>query len=463
MTTMAKGMCNEAVSAKAVDMARERDDDRANERPSSAVQMDGTLTIPDLFDLACLDPEILPRATGRQIKALRGLSFSMKAALRIALNLEWGTLIVALPAGEVLRFAGTLEPGAVAAIRIHDQAMAARLLTGGNIGVADAYLDGQWDTPDLTALLDLVSRNGMHMRAFIDARPLVRLAQRAAHSLNRNTKSQSRKNIEAHYDLGNDFYETWLDRTMTYSSAVFDHPAQDLARAQETKYTALLSRLGVTADHHVLEIGCGWGGFAVHAARTTGARVTGVTISKAQHDYAQRRVFEAGLADRVTIAYRDYRDVSGQFDRIASIEMFEAVGEQYWPTFFGKIQSVLTEDGLAGLQIISIRDDLYADYRTSQDFIQKYIFPGGMLPSPTILDKQLIRAGLTCADKHLFGLDYARTLAQWRRRFLEAWPAIAAQGFDERFKRMWLYYYAYCEAGFRSTATDVGQYVLKRA
>ncbi len=417
----------------------------------------------DLFNLACIDPDILPRTTPAQLKTLRGLSFSMKAALRIALSLEWGTLIIGLPTGDVLRFSGPEQTQAVAAIRIHDQAMAGRLLTGGNIGVSDAYLDGQWDTPDLTALLDLISRNGIHMRAFIDARPLARLAQRAAHSLNRNTKRQSRKNIEAHYDLGNDFYEAWLDRTMTYSSALFDHPAQDLARAQETKYTALLTRLGVTQAHHVLEIGCGWGGFAIHAARTTGARVTGVTISKAQHDYAQARVLEAGLADRVTIAYKDYRDLTGQFDRIASIEMFEAVGERYWPTFFGRIRDLLTEEGRAGLQIISIRDDLYADYRTSQDFIQKYIFPGGMLPCPCVLDRQITRAGLACTDKNLFGADYARTLAQWRRKFLEAWPTIEAQGFDERFKRMWLYYYAYCEAGFRSGATDVGQYVLRRA
>ncbi len=416
----------------------------------------------NLFDLALADPDILPCATVQEIKSIPGLTIFMRMALRVALNLEWGTLILSLPGGDVLRFAGSHQPDAVAGIDIHDQAFARQLMTAGNIGVSDAYLDGLWDTPDLTALLDLVSRNGIHMREFIDARPIARLAQRLAHSFNRNTKSQAKKNIEAHYDLGNDFYRPWLDRTMTYSSALFDHPAQDLALAQETKYAALVDTLGIGPGHSVLEIGCGWGGFAVHCAKTTGAKVTGVTISKAQYEFACRRVAEEGLADRVDIRFQDYRDVTGTFDRIASIEMFEAVGERYWPQFFGQVAALLAPEGRAGLQIISIRDDLYQDYRTSQDFIQKHIFPGGMLPCPAVLARQVEKAGLTIRSQTLFGSDYARTLAQWRRRFLEAWPHIAAQGFDERFKRMWLYYFGYCEAGFRSGATDVGQYVLMR-
>ncbi len=428
--------------------------------PRSAPLGMDPLPTASLFDMAVLTPDLLPYADASRLENAKRIPFAMRMALRIMQRLEWGTLIVSLPTGETLRFAGRQQPDAVAGIRIHDMAMASRLMTAGNVGVAEAYLDGQWDSPDLTALLDLVSRNGIHFRTFIDARPLTRLAQRFAHSLNRNTKRQSRKNIEAHYDLGNAFYETWLDRTMTYSSARFDHPAQDLALAQETKYTRLAELLDIRSDHHLLEIGCGWGGFALHVAKTTGARVTGITLSQAQYDYARQRIFNEGLGERISIELRDYRDVDGHYDRIASIEMFEAVGERYWPYFFSKLKALLKPNGRAGLQIITIRDDLYQDYRTSQDFIQRYVFPGGMLPSPEKLRTQIALAKLMLTREHTFGADYARTLAQWRRRFLDAWPRIAAQGFDERFKRIWLYYLCYCEAGFRSGATDVGHYLM---
>ncbi len=412
--------------------------------------------------LATLQPEAVAPATKEWINRRKGLSLAMRMVLRIALRLEWGTLIVILPDGEALRFSGQEAVDRIAIIHIHDMAVAAKLIREGIVGFSAAYIDGHWDSPDLAALIELASHNGQRFQQFIEAQPFVRLAQRFAHLLNRNTRRQAKKNIEAHYDLGNAFYETWLDRTMTYSSALFDHPAQELSLAQEAKFTALLQRLDVQPGHRLLEIGCGWGGFAIHAARTTGAHVTGLTISKEQYDMARRRVAEAGLEDRVSIQYEDYRDVKGRFDRIASIEMFEAVGEKYWPVFFSQIRKLLEPQGRAGLQIITIRNDLFEHYRRNVDFIQAYIFPGGMLPSPAALSRSVRQAGLTLDDESTFGQDYARTLHQWRRRFEAQWKTIETQGFDERFKRLWTYYLSYCEGGFRAGATDVGQYILAR-
>jgi cyclopropane-fatty-acyl-phospholipid synthase len=286
---------------------------------------------------------------------------------------------------------------------------------------------------------------------------------RLRHGLRGNSRAGARRNIHAHYDLGNEFYARWLDPSMTYSSARYEAPGQPLQAAQEAKYASLARQMALAADHHVLEIGCGWGGFAEFAAREVKAKVTAITISQAQFEFARKRMHDQGLAERADIRLVDYRDVEGRFDRVASIEMFEAVGEKYWPAYFGKIREALKPGGRAGLQIITIRDDLYAGYRRRADFIQKYIFPGGMLPSEARLREVTERAGLAWEGVSRFGQHYADTLAEWAQRFEGAWGDIVGLGFDERFRRLWRFYLSYCEAGFRTGRTDVVQLSLARA
>ena len=272
-----------------------------------------------------------------------------------------------------------------------------------------------------------------------------------------NTKRQSRRNISAHYDLGNEFYGLWLDKSMTYSSAIYEDGANSLEAAQAAKYKSLVDHTGIGDGDRVLEIGCGWGGFAEYVAKNTNARVTGLTISQEQFEFASARIQKAGLGEKVELKLQDYRDETGVYDKIASIEMFEAVGEKYWPVYFGKLRDCLTQGGKAGLQIITIADRSYGIYRSRPDFIQRYVFPGGMLPSPSILSKLAADAGLTEHPPRVFPQDYARTLAEWRDNFWDAWERIARLGFDERFRRMWEFYLHYCEAGFRSQNIDVRQ------
>ena len=298
---------------------------------------------------------------------------------------------------------------------------------------------------------------------FFLGNPVVRAVNFIGHSLHANTRKGSRKNIHAHYDLGNAFYGQWLDPTMTYSSARYSRDGEPLELAQANKYRSLAQGMGLERDQSVLEIGCGWGGFAEYAAKEVGAKVTGITISQEQFDFARKRIFEQGLAERAEIRMVDYRDVQGQFDRVASIEMFEAVGERYWPTYFGKIRDVLRPGGRAGLQIITIRDEIFESYRRRADFIQKYIFPGGMLPSEARLKDVTGETGLAWTGITRFGQDYADTLAEWGRRFESAWDGIAALGFDERFRKLWRFYLSYCEAGFRTERTNVVQLSLSRA
>jgi cyclopropane-fatty-acyl-phospholipid synthase len=282
------------------------------------------------------------------------------------------------------------------------------------------------------------------------------------HLSNANTKRGSRRNILAHYDLGNEFYAAWLDASMTYSSARFDAKVRDLETAQRAKYAALAEHLELKPGDHVLEIGCGWGGFAEFAAREYGVRVTGITISDEQLAYSCARMERAGLSDLVEIRRQDYRDVEGQFDKVASIEMFEAVGEKYWPAYFTKIADVLKPGGRAGLQIITIKDELFDAYRKRADFIQRYVFPGGMLVSLDRLKEETAKVGLVWRQAEAFGQSYADTLAEWTRRFTAKWGDIRAMGFDERFKQLWLFYLSYCEAGFRTGRTNVVQLELAK-
>jgi cyclopropane-fatty-acyl-phospholipid synthase len=286
--------------------------------------------------------------------------------------------------------------------------------------------------------------------------------QNFRHWLNRNTKTGSRRNIHAHYDLGNAFYSKWLDRTMTYSSALFEPHDNDLSSAQTRKYRALAEQIQVGPNDHVLEIGCGWGGFAEFVAKEYGARVTGLTISTEQYNFAKQRVFDAGLADKVDIKLQDYRDETGVYDKIASIEMFEAVGREYWNTYFRQLRDRLRPGGRAGLQVITIREHLFNDYVSEQDFIRRYIFPGGMLPTPTIMKELGATVGVPLIHDRAFGLDYARTVAEWRERFISAWPSLTPLGFDERFRRIWQYYLHYCEAGFRAGTIDVRQMIFAK-
>lgn len=379
-------------------------------------------------------------------------------------NWTWGRLTLVLPDGTSHQLTG-VEPGHVAVMTIRSYRIAARVLKGGDIGFAEGYMAGEWDTPELAVLLETLVNNYDHIRRLFDGNPLVNAFNWLGHRLNRNSRRGSRRNIHAHYDLGNAFYAAWLDPSMTYSAARFQRPGQSLQDAQRAKYAALARLMDLQSGHTVLEIGCGWGGFAEFAAREVGAVVTGVTISREQHEYARRRMFEAGLSERADIRLIDYRDVEGRFDRLASIEMFEAVGREYWPTYFQKVHDVLKPGGRAGLQIITIQDALFDEYDARTDFIQKYIFPGGSLPSEARMAPIVAQARLSQTGIERFGGDYAGTLAEWSQRFEAAWEEVRRSGetFDDRFRRLWRFYLAYCEAGFRSGRTDVIQLALDRA
>lgn len=406
------------------------------------------------MSIATADIEAVARRTPRVFAILLRL---------LAANWSVGRLAVQLPNGDTHQLEGD-RPGPCGVISIKDYSFARRVLASGDIGFAEAYMAGEWESPHLAALLEVLVDNYDHIRRLFDGAWIMKAINVFAHRRNRNSRAGSRKNIHAHYDLGNAFYASWLDETMTYSSARFGWADTSLEAAQTAKYASLAGMMDLRPGMSVLEIGCGWGGFAEFAAREIGADVTGITISRAQHDFARQRLFNAGLADRARIELVDYRDVPGQFDRVASIEMFEAVGKAYWPAYFGKIRDVLKPGGRAGLQIITIQDALFDDYNARTDFIQKYIFPGGMLPSEARLKPVIAEAGLGWSAIERFGLDYAETLKRWDDRFQAAWSEIQRiAGFDERFRRLWRFYLAYCEAGFRSGRTDVVQLALTRA
>jgi cyclopropane-fatty-acyl-phospholipid synthase len=371
-----------------------------------------------------------------------------------------GSLTFLLPDGAELRV-GDRGPGPDAVLRIRSFRFVGRALAAGDIGLAEGYVAGEWDTPDLTRLLTAFALNFDQLADLAHGHPFVRLVEAVRHALRRNTRAGSRQNIRAHYDLGEAFYRAWLDPSMTYSAALYAD-GSSLQEAQRNKYQALADAIDLEPGAHVLEIGCGWGGFAEYAAKERGARVTAVTVSQHQYAYARRRMFEQGLAERADIRLADYRDIQGVYDRVASIEMFEAVGEAYWPTFFDKVRESLRPGGRAGVQVITIRDDLYEDYRRQTDFIQKYIFPGGSLPSEARLRRATMAAELEWAGVRRFGADYARTLSEWSCRFEAASAEVSRLGFDERFQRLWRFYLAYCEAGFSTARTDVIQCALRR-
>ena len=388
-----------------------------------------------------------------------------RAVLGLLERLAHGSLELHLPGGATARF-GRGAPSAAA--HIGDWNVFARVLKSGDIGFAEGYIAGEWDSPDLTALLALLVANRDALDGAVYGAWWGSLVHRLRHALNRNSRRGSSKNVQAHYALGNAFYALWLDPTMSYSSAWFDGDFdQPLAQAQHAKVRRALAQAGVTRGTRMLEIGCGWGALAEIAARDLGAHVTGVTLSPEQLAWGHRRIGDAGLGARCALRLEDYRDLAARheaepFDAIVSIEMFEAVGRAYWDDYFDALRRCLKPGGRACIQSITIRDDLFERYLRSTDFIQQYIFPGGLLPSVAAFEAQARRAGFSVERRLAFGLDYAETLRRWRRDFTRREAEVRALGFDDRFMRIWHFYLAYCEAAFLHGNTDVVQFTLRR-
>ncbi|MFL6862660.1 MAG: class I SAM-dependent methyltransferase [Allosphingosinicella sp.] len=407
-------------------------------------------------------------ATGGGVVS-RLLAGSFRAVLdrtvldRIDAGLEQGAVALTLPDGRTRRLGGR-GAGPEAVVRLASWNALARLAASGSVGWYKAWALGEWSSPDPVPLFDLFVRNGESLGNTARAKGLFRLVNRLAHRLRGNRKARARENIAHHYDLGNDFYRAWLDSSMTYSSAVFAEPAaasETIESAQERKLRLLLDRLDLKPGDRLLDIGCGWGSLAEMAARDYGANVVGLTLSEEQKAFAEARMAKAGLSDWVEVRLEDYRDIAGRFDAVASVEMAEAVGQDYWPAYLGAIARALKPGGRAGLQFISIRDTLFEAYAANADFIQTYVFPGGMLIEEGRFAALAPVAGLEWRDRAGYGPDYAETLKRWRLRYGEAvregrLPA----GFDEAFHRLWLYYLMYCEGGFRGGGIDVVQVTL---
>ncbi|MGB1235393.1 MAG: class I SAM-dependent methyltransferase [Planktomarina sp.] len=384
-----------------------------------------------------------------------------KPVFDVALKGDVGRLDVVLNDGRRFRAEGS-KPGPVAEVMIHDDGVFARLLREGQLGFCDAYLDGEWSTPDLQAFMDYFHAGNDALFDGFPGQKLVQWYEQFRFWMQRNNKAQAKKNISYHYDLGNNFYGLWLDDTMTYSSAIFETGQESMEAAQTAKYKSMVDQMGVKDGDHVLEIGCGWGGFAEYAAKERGLKVTCLTISKEQFKFAEERIAKAGLSDMVTFKLQDYRDETGVYDGIASIEMFEAVGEKYWPSYFNTVHDRLKPGAQATLQIITVADDRFELYRNTIDFIQKYIFPGGMLPSMKVLKEQASTAGLQFVKSIGFAQSYSTTLRRWHDDFNGKWDQVQTMGFDDRFRRMWNFYLTSCASTFSSENCDVIQITIKR-
>jgi cyclopropane-fatty-acyl-phospholipid synthase len=403
-----------------------------------------------------------------------GLGWKLRLMLYMLKGLRVGSLDVMLPNGQSRQFRGS-EPGPHGVLIIRNAALIRHVLRNGEVGFGEAYMDGCWDTPDLTRLLMVLYRNEPYLQGPYEKNLLGRFWGWLQHRRRANTRRQARQNIEHHYDLGNDFYKLWLDDTLAYSSGLFscrdqsnrvssgmfEQPKDSLEDAQLAKFRRMFERLELKPEHHLLEIGSGWGGFAIYAAQRSGCRVTSITLSSEQLAEARTRAEAAGVADRVQFELRDYRDVDQTYDRVVSIEMYEAVGEDYWRGYFEAIHRALKPGGRAAIQGITINPAIFDQYRSKRDFIQKYIFPGGMLCPPGLFQDIAIRAGLQPEGALFFAEDYADTLAYWHRNVMTQREAIVRQ-FDERFLRMWRYYLSYCECGFRTGSIDLMQITLRR-
>ena len=392
---------------------------------------------------------------------LKGFYYRRQVRFLLAIlsNLHCGRLTLTLPDGSQHQFSGAMS-GPDSDLTIHTESALRRLLHDGKMGFCEAFMDGEASSQSLPTLIELAVLHDKYLENALKTNIFRQAGLRLFHMLRRNNKLGSAKNIAHHYDIGNSFYQAWLDPTMTYSSAVFDSETDDLTTAQLNKYKRLAELADIQSGDRVLEIGCGWGGFAKFVSQHIGAHVTGITISQAQLAYAKASLAEAGLQNKVDLKLMDYRDLQGRFDKIVSIEMFEAVGQAYWPVYFDTISRMLKSGGRAVIQSITIDHDAFQSYRDQPDFIQRYIFPGGMLPSMPMLQTPVAQAGLELVAENGYASDYARTLQEWRARFLAAWPSLAGDKFDNRFKRMWELYLAYCEGGFRAGMIDVKQILL---
>ncbi len=405
------------------------------------------------------------RALATPLSGLTGrtvASVALQACLTAASRIRIGCLTVVLPDGRRHVF-GDQSSDRRGEIRIHDQEAAVRILLHGETGAGEAYMDGRWSSPDLEALIELaaLNRSALALTSGWWRIPM-EIPRRLAHRARRNTMTQARQNISAHYDLGNDFYRLFLDETMTYSSAVFESPDQSLADAQRSKYRRIAEGAGLHEGMHVLEIGCGWGGFALYAAGELGCRVTSITISKEQHDLARERVLAAGLEHLVDIQLRDYRDVVGQYDAVVSIEMLEAVGAEFYEVYFEACDRALRPGGRLSLQVITMPDAAYERQRRGANWIQTHIFPGGLCPSLAVMEQSVHGTRLLVTEVRDIASSYARTLRAWRTRFLDNVDAVRAHGFDDRFIRMWEYYLALSEAGFATGITQDLQVVMEK-
>lgn len=418
----------------------------------------GPETLRKPADFVITTPECLKRFYDhiRTDNKVKKPSRTIRLAFQLLTKLRSGTVNMVLPDGQKVTFNGS-QDGPEGTVIIHNDKAIRRFMTAGHLGFCEAYLAGEWDSPDIATFFEVILINAGEFRKTFSGKAWVRFLSNLIHKTKKNTVRGSRKNIYAHYDLGNDFYKTWLDESMTYSSALFLNDNDSLERAQENKYRKMADALDLKPGMSVLEIGCGWGGFSEYLATNHNVQVTAITISEEQYDYAVQRMRTAGLENRVTILLQDYRMVKGSYDRLASIEMLEAVGEDYWPVFFNRIHDLLEPGGCAVIQTITIGDEHFERYRNHADYIQRYIFPGGMLPSPSALSKQIELAGLQSGTPFSFGRDYARTLNKWNETFQKNWNEIRTMNFDSKFKRLWELYLCYCEAGFRDGTTDVIQ------
>ena len=374
-------------------------------------------------------------------------------------RIEIGELKAVFPSSFQKVYSGATA-GPTADIQINSWKLIPRLLLSGDMGLAESFLNGEWDTSNLTQLMLLGDINEKALGDTVTPLKAVRLIERLRHKRRNNSKQGSKRNIAAHYDLGNEFYSHWLDNSMSYSSALFKNFDEELEIGQKRKYRRLAEELKLKEGDQILEIGCGWGGFAEMAAKEYKCKVVGITLSEAQAKFAQKRMQKTQLSNLVDIRIEDYRDVQGTFDKIVSIEMFEAVGEEHWKNYFETIKTHLKPGGIAGVQSITIANEFFEIYKRRPDFIQKYIFPGGILPSKSEFNYAAESAGLEILDDYYFGKSYAETLRRWQSMFEKKWDDIKSLGFDERFQKMWSYYLSYCEAGFETGHINVGQFLI---
>ena len=378
---------------------------------------------------------------------------------KIGSKIKFGKLIVVMPNGNEFIFKG--KKGIEGKLILKSYKPIVRTILGGHLGFSESYLNHEWESPNLEKLLELMLKNLPN--EFQPKSKLYKFYNRFIHFLRDNTKMRAKKNIEYHYDIGNSFYEIWLDKSMTYSSGIFQKENEDLFQAQKNKYEKLIKKMDIRPHHKVLEIGCGWGGMAEYIGKNLGCDYTGITISPSQKEFAEKRMIKNKIEKKTNIKLCDYRDIKGTFDRIISIEMIEAVGEKYWDIYFSKINNCLKKGGLAGIQMILIDNKKFNSYRKSVDFIQKYIFPGGMLPSHEKIRDSFKKNGLKEVSNNSFGESYAKTLKIWRNNFNNSLDKLTKIGIDAKIQRLFHYYFSYCEAGFSDGQIDVSQKIIKKA